>query len=119
MRISDWSSDVCSSDLFPKDELLGAFVRDKLLYYPTVTREPFRHRGRITELLLSNRLTDDLGLQLLDPEHDRAILCGSPAMLKDLPVILEDLGFVEGNNSTPGPTSVVSGTKGYERVNPG
>ncbi|HEY9549033.1 MAG TPA: ferredoxin--NADP reductase [Kiloniellaceae bacterium] len=90
------------ADEFPKDELLGAFVRDKLLYYPTVTREPFRHRGRITALLLSNRLTDDLGLPLLDPEHDRAMLCGSPAMLKDLKVILEDLGFVEGNNSTPG-----------------
>ena len=87
---------------FPKDELLGEYVREKLLYYPTVTREPFRHRGRITELLTSNRLTDDLGLPMLDPEHDRAMLCGSPAMLKDLKVILEDLGFVEGSNNKPG-----------------
>ena len=67
-----------------------------------MTREPFRHRGRITDLILSNRLTDDLGLPMIDPEHDRAMLCGSPAMLKDLKVILEDLGFVEGSNSKPG-----------------
>lgn len=90
------------SNEFPKDELLGEFVREKLLYYPTVTREPFRHRGRITDLILTNRLTDDLGLPMLDPEHDRAMLCGSPAMLKDLKVILEDLGFVEGSSSKPG-----------------
>lgn len=87
---------------FPRDELLGGYVREKLLYYPTVTREPFRHRGRITDLILSNRLTDDLDLPMLDPEHDRAMLCGSPAMLKDLKVILEDLGFVEGSNNRPG-----------------
>lgn len=87
---------------FPKDELLGEYVREKLLYYPTVTREPFRHRGRITDLLLSNKLTDDLSLPMLDPEHDRAMLCGSPAMLKDLKKILEDLGFVEGSNNKPG-----------------
>lgn len=87
---------------FPKDELLGDYVRDQLLYYPTVTREPFRHRGRITDLILSNKLTDDLDLPMFDPEFDRAMLCGSPAMLKDLKVILEDLGFVEGSNNRPG-----------------
>jgi len=90
------------SEAFPRDELLGEFVREKLLYYPTVTREPFRHRGRITDLITTNKLTDDLGLPMLDPEFDRAMLCGSPGMLKDLKVILEDLGFVEGSGNAPG-----------------
>ena len=35
----------------PQHELLGEQVRKQLLYYPTVTREPFRNQGRITDLL--------------------------------------------------------------------
>ena len=34
-------------------EFLGDFVRDKLIYHPTVTREPFRNQGRITDLIVS------------------------------------------------------------------
>src|SRR6185503_19471839 len=30
----------------PDNEYIGEMVRDKLVYYPTVTREPFRHQGR-------------------------------------------------------------------------
>ena len=30
----------------PHDEYLGEWVRDKLIYYPTVTREAFKHTGR-------------------------------------------------------------------------
>lgn len=33
---------------------------------------------------------------------DRAMLCGSPAMLKDMKAILEQRGFKEGNTSVPG-----------------
>ena len=36
------------------DELFGPLIEDKLIYYPTVTREPFRNRGRITDLIASN-----------------------------------------------------------------
>jgi ferredoxin/flavodoxin---NADP+ reductase len=35
------------------DEFLGPLLTEKLLYYPTVTREPFRNRGRITDLITS------------------------------------------------------------------
>ena len=74
----------CREVAEPKDELMGELVRDKLLYYPTVTREPFRNRGRITTLLETNKLTADLGLDPIDPAGDRMMLCGSPAFLADM-----------------------------------
>ena len=61
-----------------KHELFGPLIDDKLIYYPTVTREPFRNRGRITDLIASNQLFADIGLSGLDIETDRVMLCGSP-----------------------------------------
>jgi ferredoxin--NADP+ reductase len=68
-------------------------VRDKLVYYPTVTREPFRHQGRLTEIIESGRLFDDIGLPPLDPALDRAMICGSAAMLADSCKLLDARGF--------------------------
>jgi len=62
-------------------EYLGDLVRDKLHYYPTVTREPHANHGRLTTLLDSGRLCRDLKLPTLDPAVDRVMVCGSPAML--------------------------------------
>src|SRR5690242_9824129 len=39
-----------------KDEFFGPVLNEKLVYYPTVTREPFRNRGRITDLITTDRL---------------------------------------------------------------
>jgi ferredoxin--NADP+ reductase len=78
----------------PNDEFLGELVRDKLLYYPSVTREPYRNRGRLTDLIISNKMTDDLGLPPLNPETDRAMICGSPSMNKDTADLLDARGFV-------------------------
>ncbi len=86
----------------PGHDLLGDIVRDKLLYYPTVTREPFRNRGRITDLLHSHKLTSDLGLAPIDPANDRMMLCGSPAFLTDMVALLDGAGFQEGSSSAPG-----------------
>ena len=86
----------------PEHELLGEYVREKLLYYPTVTREPYVHNGRITTLLETGKLESDLGLPPLDHEHDRVMICGSPALLADLKVFLEGRGFTEGNTGEPG-----------------
>ena len=69
-------------------------MRDKLLYYPSVTREPYRNKGRLTDLILSNKMTDDLGLPPLNPETDRAMICGSPSMNKDTAALLDARGFV-------------------------
>jgi len=85
-----------------QDELFGPLLEGKLHYYPTVTREPFRNRGRITDLITSGRLFDDCALALLDLASDRVMLCGSPAMLADLRTMFEARGFVEGNHSAPG-----------------
>jgi len=75
------------------DEFLGEMVRDKLLYYPSVTREPYRNQGRLTDLIISNKMTDDLGLEPLNPETDRVMICGSPSMNKDTADLLEERGF--------------------------
>lgn len=90
------------TETLPQHELLGEMIQDQLLYYPTVTREPFRNQGRITDLIESGKLFQDLGIPALDPEIDRAMICGSPAMLRDLKHMLEQRGFKEGNTSTPG-----------------
>ena len=50
----------------------------------------------------NGKLFADLGLPPLDPETDRVMICGSPAMLKDLKRICEERGLQEGNTSTPG-----------------
>jgi len=77
-------------------------VTNQLLYYPTVTREPFVHQGRVTTLLDNGKLAADLGLPALDPEHDRVMICGSPEMLRDLKAMMEARHFKEGNTSKPG-----------------
>ena len=85
-----------------QDELLGPLLADKLIYYPTVTREPFRNRGRITDLIESGQIFNDLGLTPLELETDRIMLCGSPGMLEELRVMFTVRGFVEGHHSEPG-----------------
>jgi ferredoxin--NADP+ reductase len=77
----------------PQHEFLGDLLRDKLIYYPAVTREAFRHQGRITQLIDSGRLFADIGLPPLDPVRDRAMVCGSPAMIKDCCTLLDARGF--------------------------
>lgn len=86
----------------PKHEFLGEDVAAKLRYYPTVTREEYQTTGRITDLIESGKIFTDLGIEPLDPEHDRVMICGSEAMLADLEKLLEARGFDEGNNAKPG-----------------
>lgn len=77
----------------PAHEFLGELVAGKLLYYPTVTREPFRNTGRLTELLDTGKLCKDLGIAPLNPETDRAMICGNAAMLEDSCKVLDHHGF--------------------------
>ncbi len=83
-------------------ELVGEEARRKLLYYPTVTREPFEHEGRITDLLESGALARDLELPALASEDDRVMLCGSPSMLHDTTALLRARGLREGSHREPG-----------------
>lgn len=86
----------------PSNEYFGDVVREKLIYYPTVTREAYRNTGRLTDLLRTGKLTQDIGLADLDPEHDRFMLCGSPAMLDELTTMLDSLGFQEARGGKAG-----------------
>jgi ferredoxin/flavodoxin---NADP+ reductase len=90
----------------PAHELIGDLVRDKLRYYPTVTRENYANQGRITDLIRSGKLCADLGFPQLDPEHDRIMICGNPSMLDELAVELKGRGFVEGATHDPGTYTV-------------
>src|SRR5471032_3386291 len=53
-------------DELPKHEFLGEILSGKLLYYPTVTREDYRHTGRVTTLLDNGTLAAELGLPPLN-----------------------------------------------------
>ena len=87
----------------PQHEFLGEAVREKLIYYPTVSREPFRNEGRLDHLIESGKLCADIGLSPLNPVTDRAMICGSPSMLKSIEALLNERGFeVSPRIGTPG-----------------
>ena len=92
-----WTNELAYHDYIEEDlkdhEYLGEMIREKLVYYPTVTREPFRNEGRQTDLILSGKLFADLGEAPLDPATDRGMICGSPAMLKEISAMLDGFGF--------------------------
>lgn len=83
------------------DPLIGELVADKLLYYPTTTREDFPRMGRVTDNLVSGKVFADLGLPKMNPAEDRAMVCGSLAFNVDVKAILESFGLIEGANSDP------------------
>ncbi len=86
----------------PNHEFLGEDVRAKLIYYPTTTREPSAHQGRITTLIESGQLFADTGLPPLDPAQDRAMICGSQEMIEEVKRMLLARGFTEGSSNAPG-----------------
>ena len=77
----------------PNNEFFGEEVKNKLIYYPTVTREDFRNQGRLTNLIKSGKLFTDIGLPPINPKEDRAMICGSAEMLKDTEELLDSLGL--------------------------
>jgi ferredoxin--NADP+ reductase len=79
----------------PQNEFFGEVVQEKLVYYPTVTRDDFVNQGRVTDILIDGTLSQKIGVPAMSPEHDRFMLCGSPTMLKDMCRILDSAGFKE------------------------
>ena len=77
----------------PNHEFLGEMISNQLIYYPSVTREEFENRGRITDHINSGKPAADTGLPPLNPETDRAMICGGPAMLAELSAMLDARGF--------------------------
>ncbi len=92
-----WTNELAYHDYIEQDlkehKYLGDMIRDKLIYYPTVTREPFRNEGRQTDLILSGKLFSDLCEHPIDPATDRGMICGSPAMLKEISAMLDGFGL--------------------------
>jgi ferredoxin--NADP+ reductase len=95
-------ADLCYRDYIarelPQHELLGDILRERLVYYPAVSREEFvfegrPQRGRLTDLMATGQMMADLGLDALDPSKDRAMICGSPGMLADFRALLDIRGF--------------------------
>ena len=100
-EVADLSYREFLSEELPNDPDLGEMVEPKLIYYPTVTREPFANQGRITDLITSGKLFEDIGLPPLDPARDRVMLCGGPSVLADLKAMLLARGYEEGSVAKP------------------
>jgi len=94
-----WVSELAYQQLIteslPNNEFLGEMVKSKLIYYPTVTREPFKTQGRLSNLMDEGKLFSDLNLPKPNKEDDRFMVCGGPSMLKDICAILDSWGFSE------------------------
>lgn len=85
------------------DEFIGPMAKEQLIYRPTVTREPFPTQGRIGDLIDSGDVFAGVsGAAEFNPAIDRVMLCGSMAMIKELAVRFEAMGFDEGSNAKPG-----------------
>ena len=84
------------------DPDLSEFIGDKLGWLTSATREPWPCQARVTDLLRSGELFKLTGREPFDPDLDRAMICGSMAMLKETRTICESMGLVEGSNSRPG-----------------
>jgi ferredoxin--NADP+ reductase len=84
------------------DPLIGELVGDKLVYYPTTTREESPKMGRVTDLLRDGTVFADLGMTGgLSAETDRAMVCGSLGLNTEIKEIFESHGLREGANSDP------------------
>ena len=84
------------------DPLIGELAQSRLLHFASTTREESAHQGRITTLIDDRTFFNSLNLEFFDPAHDRIMLCGSMAMIKDVKDVIEPLGFKEGSNHLPG-----------------
>ncbi len=93
--------EIISQEL-PNNEFFGDDVKNKLIYYPSVTREKYVNNGRVTDLITSGKLTRDIGLPAISKEDDRFMICGSTAMLKDSCEILDALGLEEARQGNQG-----------------
>jgi len=101
-----YASELVYQDLIlkelPENEFFGEAVKEKLVYYPTVTRENYPTRGRITQLIENEQLFNDLGLPVFNSDEDRVMICGNPNMMNELANDLKERGFVHGTNNAPG-----------------
>jgi len=82
--------------------LVGEDASKKLFHYPSVTREPYKHEGRITTLIENGKFFTDLGIPPFNGETDRIMICGSLEMLRDTQKVLDVIGLERGSTRAPG-----------------
>ncbi len=85
------------SELAYRDEI-ASMDNPQLGYVPTVTREAFETPERGGDLFRSGALSQRLGLPAPDPEHDRVMICGNPAMTREMTTYLKDSGWTLTNH---------------------
>lgn len=90
-----------TAEAFLNDPDIGEIAQGKLRLYQTCTREDFDTQGRPTDLIRSGKLFKDLGVPRLEVGSDRAMICGSIEMTKELKLLMEEHGLKEGANSEP------------------
>ncbi len=84
------------------DPLIGDEAVEKLVYYPTTTRELSPTMGRITSLMDSGKLFADLSLDTFNSDNDRVMICGSLQLNIDVSNRCKAAGLTEGSNNSPG-----------------
>ncbi len=92
-RADDLAYQELFEETLPNDELFGEWYQEKFIYYPTVTRDEFRNTGRITDLMRSGKLYEDIGLPAMNKEDDRVMICGSMPFNNDVSEILDSYGM--------------------------
>ncbi len=101
-----YREDLAYSEYLQKEvcdhEAVGEEAKAKLVYYPTVTREPFINNGRITQLIETGKLFKDTGMEPFSLENDRIMICGNTEMLAQLAAHFEGIGFHHGNSGERG-----------------
>ncbi|MBC8429061.1 MAG: ferredoxin--NADP reductase [Candidatus Endolissoclinum sp.] len=100
-NVTDLSFDDYLNNL-NEDEIYKEITQGKFKYYPTVTREEFKHEGRVTDAMYSGKVQEALGLEEFDKEKDRVMICGSMEMNLELQEYFEGLGLVEGTMKEAG-----------------
>ena len=86
-----------------QDPLVGEEATKQLTLFNSCTQTPsFPNQGRITNLIQSGKVFETLDLPKMDAETDRAMICGSMDMIRDMKALLIGLGFLEGSNAKPG-----------------
>ncbi len=89
------------SELAYREEL-AARADGRFHYLPTVTREPFPTPERGADLFRSGELSQRLGLPAPAPDHDRVMVCGNPAMSREMTQFLKDQGWTPTNHKGVG-----------------
>ena len=70
------------------DHVFSELIKNKLVYYPSVTRDVYNNTGRITKLIKSSKLFSDLKISPIDFKTAREMICGSTEVVNDMKEIM-------------------------------